>query len=47
MAHKRIPGNEAADKAAKKATEWRKSGKPGPKANIPEELFTLKAIFKT
>jgi ribonuclease HI len=46
LAYKGIPGNEAADRAAKKATGWRQSGKSGPKANIPEELFTLKATFK-
>ncbi|KAK7177941.1 reverse transcriptase, partial [Paraphaeosphaeria sporulosa] len=45
-AHEGIPGNEAADIAAKKATGWRENGRRGPTAGEPSKLFSLKTTLK-
>ncbi|KAF9733766.1 reverse transcriptase [Paraphaeosphaeria minitans] len=45
-AHEGIPGNEAADMAAKEATGWRENGRRAPTASEPPRLFTLRSTLK-
>ena len=45
--HRGIPGNEAADRAAKEATGWRDNNQTGPRAEPPPELRPLKTVAKT
>jgi hypothetical protein len=45
-AHVGIPGNEAADIAAKEATGWREDGRRGPTADEPMKLFPLKTTLR-
>ena len=44
--HEGIKGNEAADIAAKEATGWRVGSEIGPRADLPTELYTLRATRK-
>ncbi|KAJ6439009.1 reverse transcriptase [Purpureocillium lavendulum] len=46
-AHTGVQGNEDADKAAKEATGWRERGAPGPRAEMPAELYSLRSTRKT
>ncbi|KAI0605758.1 RNase-H domain-containing protein, partial [Pyrenophora tritici-repentis] len=45
-AHVGIPGNEAADQAAKEATEWREDGSCQLLANPPSQLCPLRTTLK-
>lgn len=45
-AHVGIPGNEAADIAAKEATGWREDGTRAPTADEPPKLFPLKTTLR-
>ncbi|KAJ6439194.1 cytochrome P450 [Purpureocillium lavendulum] len=46
-AHTGVQGNEDADRAAKEATGWRERGAPGPRAEMPAELYSLRSTMKT
>ncbi|OAQ65570.1 zinc knuckle [Purpureocillium lilacinum] len=46
-AHTGVQGNEDADRAAKEATGWRERGAPGPRAEMPAELYSLRSTRKT
>ena len=46
-AHRGIYGNEAADRAAKEATGWRKDGSTGPQAPTPAEVFACRAATRS
>lgn len=46
-AHVGVPGNEAADKAAKEATGWREDGSEGETAQKPFQLHPLRTTLKT
>ncbi|KAF2181469.1 hypothetical protein K469DRAFT_488177, partial [Zopfia rhizophila CBS 207.26] len=41
-----IPGNEAADRAAKEATGWREDGRRCPPADTPPRLHPLRSTLK-
>jgi ribonuclease HI len=45
-AHVGIPGNEAVDKAAKKATGWRQHGRRSLPADAPPNLYTIRSTMK-
>ncbi|KAK7177401.1 zinc knuckle [Paraphaeosphaeria sporulosa] len=45
-AHEGVPGNEAADIAAKEATGWRENGRRAPTAGEPSKLFPLKTTLR-
>ncbi|KAI0570491.1 RNase-H domain containing protein [Pyrenophora tritici-repentis] len=45
-AHVGIPGNEAADQAAKEATGWREDGRSQLPANPPSQLYPLKTTLR-
>jgi ribonuclease HI len=45
-AHVGIPGNEAADQAAKKATGWREDGRSQQPADPPQQLHPLKTTLR-
>ncbi|KAK4071132.1 hypothetical protein Purlil1_13494 [Purpureocillium lilacinum] len=46
-AHAGVQGNEDADRAAKEATGWRERGAPGPRAEMPTELYSLRSTRRT
>lgn len=46
-AHVGVPGNEAADRAAKEATGWREDGSEGETASKPFQLHPLRTTLKT
>jgi hypothetical protein len=45
-AHVGIPGNEAADQAAKEATGWREDGRSQQPANPPSQLYPLRTTLR-
>jgi hypothetical protein len=45
-AHVGIPGNEAADQAAKEATGWRENGRRQQPADSPAQLYPLKTTLR-
>jgi hypothetical protein len=46
-AHTGIPGNEAIDKAAKEATEWREDSRSQQPADPPIQLFPLRTTLRS